>query len=72
MKNSRIFADAYRLYNAVEEKAHNLGATILSTEASETAKPFFKRQGWSVIEEQTVVKQGGVPLTNFKMQKAFW
>ena len=59
----------YQLYNAVEEKAHDLGAPVLRTEASKAAKPFFERQGWFVIEEQIVVKQGGVPLTNFKMQK---
>ena len=61
----------WQLYKVVEEKALNLGALVLSTEASMAARPFFERQGWSVIEEQTVVKHVGVPLTNFKMQKLF-
>jgi putative acetyltransferase len=33
------------------------------------ARPFFERQGWSVLAEQTVTKRG-VELTNYRMRKA--
>ena len=59
----------WKLYKVVEEKILNLGALVLSTEASMAARLFFERQGWYVIEEQTIVKYGGVSLTNLKMQK---
>ena len=56
------------LYGAVEEKALSLGATHLTVAASKAAKPFFERQGWSVVEEQSV-KRHGVALTNYRMEK---
>ncbi len=59
----------YRLYGSVEAKARELGARVLTTNASKTAKPFFERQGWEVVTEQTVERQG-IELNNFKMQKA--
>lgn len=59
----------WRLYEAVEARAQELGALRLTTEASKTAKPFFERQGWRVDQEQVVMKRD-VPLTNFKMSKA--
>ncbi|MGE3867731.1 MAG: GNAT family N-acetyltransferase, partial [Hyphomonadaceae bacterium] len=37
-------------------------------DASKTARPFFERQGWSVDEEQVVVRRD-IPLANFKMSK---
>ncbi|MCP4386193.1 MAG: GNAT family N-acetyltransferase [Hyphomicrobiales bacterium] len=58
-----------QLYRAVEQKARDLGASVLTTEASKAAKSFFEKQGWSVIAEQTVVKDG-VALTNFRMRKS--
>lgn len=59
----------WRLYCAVEAKARELGASVLTTEASRMARPFFERQGWSVIVEQVVVIRG-VGLTNYRMRKA--
>lgn len=56
------------LYAAVEEKAQALGALHLSVQASKAAKPFFEQQGWSVIEEQSVVRHG-VTLNNYRMEK---
>jgi putative acetyltransferase len=58
----------WRLYQAIEERAKQLGMVRLTTAASKKAKPFFERQGWIVDQEQIVVKRN-VPLTNFKMSK---
>ena len=58
----------WQLYRAVEARARKLGASVLTTDASRMAKPFFERQGWSVVVEQRVVKRGMV-LTNYKMRK---
>ncbi|KAA5604794.1 GNAT family N-acetyltransferase [Roseospira marina] len=58
----------WRLYQAVEARAEDLGIARLTTDASLTARPFFERQGWTVEREQTVQK-GAVALTNFKMAK---
>ena len=59
----------WRLYAAVEARARKLGATVLTTEASHVARPFFERQGWSILAEQSVVKRG-VALTNCRMRTA--
>ena len=56
------------LYQAVEEKARNLGANVLTANASKAARPFFERHGWSVVDEQ-VVERRGVRLTNYRMKK---
>jgi len=55
------------IYRAVEQKARELGAPFLTTNASKAAKPFFERLGWSVIAEQTVERQG-VQLINYRMK----
>jgi putative acetyltransferase len=59
----------WRLYAAIEARARKLGATALTTEASRMARPFFERQGWSVLAEQSVIKRD-VALTNYRMRKA--
>lgn len=56
------------LYDAIETKAQALGARHLTVAASKAAKPFFERQGWSVIEEQSVSRHG-VILNNYRMEK---
>ncbi len=58
----------WHLYRRVEERARELGATRMTTEASKKARPFFERQGWSVDREQTV-ERNGVMLTNYRMSK---
>ncbi|MEW5421199.1 GNAT family N-acetyltransferase [Amorphus sp. 3PC139-8] len=58
----------WRLYEAVEAKARDFGATALTVEASEIAKPFFERQGWTAIARQSVTRRD-VTLTNYKMEK---
>lgn len=47
-------------------KAHQI--SIITTEVSITAKPFFIHVGYEVMQEQRVEKRG-VYLNNFKMQK---
>ena len=59
---------ARALYERIEAEALRRGIGRLDTEASYLAKRFFKRQGWSVVRQQSVVK-GDVSLTNFVMEK---
>lgn len=56
------------LYNGIEREAHNHGLTRLFIEASITAKPFFLKMGFSVIEKQ-IVKTRGENFANFRMEK---
>jgi putative acetyltransferase len=56
------------LYEAVEWDAQDKGLSRIFTEASVTARPFFERQGFRVMREQTVLRRG-TRLTNFVMQK---
>lgn len=44
-------------------------ATQIEADVSITAKQFFERKGFEVVQQQTVVRQG-VELTNFKMKKS--
>ena len=57
-----------RLYEAAEQAAQGWGLGRIFTEASITARPFFERQGFLVVREQTVTVRG-VPMTNFAMEK---
>ena len=57
-----------RLYEAVEREARNQGLSRIFTEASITARPFFKMQGFRVVLKQTVLRRD-VSLTNFIMEK---
>lgn len=59
---------AKRLYDAIHEEAMTLGLRRLYSEASHLARPFFERQGWSVVRAQSV-ERDGVSLTNFVMEK---
>jgi putative acetyltransferase len=56
------------LLNAAERWAKDKGATRLTTEASLVARPFFLNCGWSVVDEERVVRKG-VMLRRFRMQK---
>lgn len=58
-----------RLYMAVEKEARSRGIEKIFTEASITARPFFERQGFRVVCEQTLQRQG-IGLTNFVMEKS--
>lgn len=59
---------ARALYERIEAEAMALGIQRLDTEASYLARPFFERQGWSVVRQQSV-EMGSVSLTNFVMEK---
>lgn len=59
---------AKALYDAVEAKAIELGASRLYSEASYLAKRFFERQGWVVVKPQ-IIERHGVTLTNFVIEK---
>ena len=62
--------DAIRIrrYDAIHEEAVTLGLRRLHSEASHLARPFFERQGWSVVRAQSL-ERDGVSLTNFVMEK---
>ncbi|MNW68344.1 putative N-acetyltransferase YafP [compost metagenome] len=48
--------------------AREHGAVELTTYASLTARPFFEKHGFVVVEERQPVLRG-VSLTNFRMRK---
>ncbi|WP_289135556.1 GNAT family N-acetyltransferase [uncultured Brevibacillus sp.] len=59
---------ASALVNTLESEARNLNIVQIETNASITAKPFFEKMGYEVIQSQ-VVERNGVQLKNFKMLK---
>jgi len=59
---------AKALYDRIETEALRLGLKRLDTAASHLARPFFERQGWGVVREQSVMRRS-VSLTNFVMEK---
>ncbi|MBL4542369.1 MAG: GNAT family N-acetyltransferase [Rhodobacteraceae bacterium] len=59
---------ARRLYARAEAELAGLGLSLLTTEASLVAQPFFAAQGWQTEARQSVIRRG-VALTNFRMAK---
>jgi putative acetyltransferase len=59
---------ASALYLAIETEAKQQNQTLLTADVSKTALPFFEKMGFTVINPQTIIRQG-VELTNFKMKK---
>jgi putative acetyltransferase len=59
---------AWRMVTHSEELARTLGAPDLTADVSITARPFFERQGFTVVTTQHPVK-AGVRMTNFRMRK---
>ena len=57
-----------KLYAAVERRARARHLRRVFTESSRTARPFFERQGFRLIEPRTAWRQG-VALANFAMEK---
>lgn len=51
-----------------DELEQSVRADKITTHASITAKPFFELRGYKVVREQQVIR-GGIPLTNFVMEK---
>ena len=58
-----------RLLKALEKHARLNGVMVMTTDASITARPFFERQGYSVVTSQTVTRDQ-ITLVNYKMIKA--
>jgi len=54
----------------LEKIVHRLQETQLTADVSITALPFFKSQGFAVVEKQQIEKDGQV-LQNFEMKKKF-
>lgn len=59
---------AKELLEKLEGEAYELGLYNLSTDASITAVPFFKKQGYIIATEKTVLRNG-IALRNFTMEK---
>ena len=53
------------------ELEHTANASIISTHASITARPFFEKRGYQVVKEQSV-ERDGIFLTNYVMEKSFF
>ena len=56
------------LYAAAEKLAHERGLARLTTAASRFAESFFRKQGWSVDERETVTRSG-VGIQRARMSK---
>lgn len=59
---------ASQLYTLIEKEALRQHQRFLTADVSKTAKPFFERMNFKVIQEQTVNIKG-IDLTNYKMEK---
>ncbi len=57
-----------RLYGKIEQRAREAGLMRIVTDSSITARRFFERQGFHVVKQNRVVRDG-VELTNFTMDK---
>ncbi|MDZ8053729.1 MAG: GNAT family N-acetyltransferase [Aulosira sp. ZfuVER01] len=67
-KNYQRMGVGSQIYAAIEAKADELGINRLYVEASITAKPFFLRKGFSIINEQQVERRGET-FINYLMEK---
>lgn len=56
------------LFQALKEKAHALNLSTLTVEASITARPFFEKMGFSLVQKQ-IVKIDDIAFTNFLMSR---
>ena len=59
---------AAKIVETLEGYAKENNVSVITTDASITAKAFFERRGYEVIREQEVERKGQL-LTNFKMSK---
>ncbi|MDN3691586.1 GNAT family N-acetyltransferase [Chryseobacterium tructae] len=60
---------ASQLYQLIEKKALQQQQKFLTADVSKTAKYFFERLNFKVIQKQ-IVNVKGVDLTNYKMEKS--
>ncbi|TCP26272.1 GNAT family N-acetyltransferase [Rhodovulum adriaticum] len=56
------------LHTAILDRARAQGLSLLDTQASLIARPFFTALGWQTIARQSVIREG-VALTNFRMER---
>lgn len=59
---------ASMLYDRLEEQAQTWGLERLFVEASELARPFFERKGYSTLERNDFILRGAL-LHNYRMEK---
>ncbi len=59
---------AREIYRRLEDKAHELKSDYITSDVSITAKPFFEKRGFVVVQEQKVERMG-VELGNYGMRK---
>lgn len=59
---------ASMLYDAIEREARNDGQKLLYVEASEPARRFFSRKGFSLDHRRDLLVSG-VPIHNYRMTK---
>ncbi len=57
-----------RLFGKIQQRARDVGLSRIVTDASITARPFFERQGFRLIKQNSIERHG-VTLTNFTMEK---
>ena len=56
------------LYHQVEKEALRCNEKELTADVSKTARPFFEKAGFQIVQEQTVNVKG-IAMTNYKMVK---
>lgn len=59
---------ADRLYAEIEKEAIKREATTLNSDVSKTARPFFEKKGFKILEMQTNTMKG-IEIMNYKMTK---
>jgi putative acetyltransferase len=67
-KDHQRMGVAAGLYHALEQFALSNHLPKIISDVSITARPFFEKQGYIVVQQQSVVIDG-VSLTNYKMEK---
>ncbi|GEO25114.1 acetyltransferase [Alicyclobacillus acidoterrestris] len=67
-RNYQGIGVASTLVQTVEGKIIALGVPRVTTDASITARPFFERRGYRVVQPQMVTVRG-VTMQNFRMEK---
>ena len=59
---------ADKLYFEIEKEAIRNKGTVLLSDVSKTARPYFEKKGFIVLKEQTNIRQG-IEIINYKMTK---
>lgn len=60
---------ASAILKRLEEELQKRGNTQFTTQASITAKPFFEKKGYVVVNKQELFHHSGIIFTNYVMQK---